>query len=73
MINSKQKLESHKNACKNKHFCGVVMPSKDTKILELNQYQKSDEKPSIIYVDLACLIKVGLLPSKNFDYYLLQW
>ena len=28
------------------------MPSEDTKILEFNQYRKSDKTPSIIYVDL---------------------
>ena len=38
-------------------FCGVVMPSKDTKLLEFNQYWKSDKMPSIIYADLVSLIK----------------
>ena len=33
------------------------MPSKNTKILELNQYQKSDKTPSIIYADFESLIK----------------
>ena len=33
------------------------MPSKDTKILELNQYQKSDKVPFIIYADYACIIE----------------
>ena len=28
------------------------MPSQDTEILELNQYQKSDKAPLIIYADL---------------------
>ena len=32
------------------------MPSEDTKILEFNQYQKSD-KPRGIYADFECLIK----------------
>ena len=32
------KLESHKRVCENKYFCNVIMPSKDTKILELYQY-----------------------------------
>ena len=31
------------------------MPSKDTKILEVNEYQKSDKAPFIIYVYLECL------------------
>ena len=33
------------------------MPSEDTKILELNQYQKFDKAPFIIYADLECLIE----------------
>ena len=31
--------------------------SEDTKILELNQYQKSNKVPFIIYADLECLIE----------------
>ena len=33
------------------------MPFEDTKVLEFNQYQKSDKAPFIIYKDLECLIK----------------
>ena len=33
------------------------MPSKDAKILEFNQYQKSDKAPFIIYADLQCIIE----------------
>ena len=33
------------------------MPSEDTKILECNQYQKSDKAPSIVYADLECIIE----------------
>ena len=32
------------------------MPFEDTKILDFNQYQKSDKAPFIIYADLECLI-----------------
>ena len=32
------------------------MPSDDTKILECNQYQKSDKAPFIIYADLENVI-----------------
>ena len=35
----------------------MVMPSEDTKILEFNQYQKSDKVPFIIYADLECIIE----------------
>ena len=40
-----------------KTFCNIVMPSEDSKILEYNQYQKSDKAPFIIYGDLVCLIE----------------
>ena len=33
------------------------MASKDNKILEFNQYQKSDKAPFIIYTDLECIIE----------------
>ena len=33
------------------------MLSENTKILEFNQYQKSDKAPFIIYADFECLIK----------------
>ena len=33
------------------------MPFEDTKILEFNQYQKSDKAPFIIYADLECIIE----------------
>ena len=33
------------------------MPFEDTKILEINQYQKSDKAPFIVYADLECIIE----------------
>ena len=33
------------------------MSSEDTKMLEFNQYQKSDKAAFIIYADLKCLIE----------------
>ena len=33
------------------------MSSQDTKILEFNQYQKSDKAPVITYGDLQCIIE----------------
>ena len=33
------------------------MSSEDNKILEFNQYQKTDKTPIIIYADLECLIE----------------
>ena len=43
--------------CKNKDLCRIVMPSEKDKILELNQYMKSDKMPYFIYGDIECLIR----------------
>ena len=61
---TKNKLDSHKKVYENKDFCDVVMPSEDIKILEFDQYQKSDKTPFIIYADLESLIK-KMDTSKN--------
>ena len=42
-IRTKNKLESHKEVCENKDFCNLIKPSKYTKMLEFNQYQKPDK------------------------------
>ena len=53
----KIKLESYKKVCKNNNnFCNVIVPSEVTKILELNEYQKSDKEPFIIYADLESIM-----------------
>ena len=49
---TKNKLKSHEKVCKNKDFCGIVMPSEKDSILEFNQYMKSDKMPYIIYADI---------------------
>ena len=54
---TEKKLQSHKRVCKNKDFCNIIMSSEDIKILEYNQYQKSDKGPIIIYADLECIIE----------------
>ena len=54
---NKNKFQFHKRVCENKDFGNIIMPSDDTKILEFNQYQKSDKAPFIIYADLECLIE----------------
>ena len=38
-----------------KDFCNVVIPSEETKILEFDQYQKSDKAPITIYAGPECL------------------
>ena len=54
---TKNPLESHKKVCENKDFCSVIMLFKDTKTLEVNQYQKSGKAPFIIYADLECIME----------------
>ena len=54
---TENKLKSHEKICKNKYFCGIVMPSKKNNILEFNQYMKSDKMPYIIYADIESLIR----------------
>ena len=54
---TENKFQSHKRVSENKGFCNIITPSEDTKVLEFNQYQKSDTAPFIIYADLECIIK----------------
>ena len=54
---TENKLKSHEKVCKNKDFCGIVMPSEKDNILDFNQYIKSDKMPYIIYADIESLIK----------------
>ena len=54
---TEKKLKCHEKICKNKDFCGVVMPFKKDEILKFNQYMKSDKMPYIIYADIDSLIK----------------
>ena len=53
---TENKLKSHEKVCKNKDFCGMVMPSEKDNILKLNQYMKS-VMPFIIYADMESFIK----------------
>ena len=43
-----------------------MMPSEDTKILEFNQYKKSDEPSFIIYADLKYLIDSKILEFNQY-------
>ena len=58
---TENKLISHEKVCKNKDFCGIVMPSKKDNNLEFNQYMKSNKMPHIIYADIEPLIKKKLM------------
>ena len=40
---TENKLKSNDKVCKNKDFCGIVMPSEKDNILEFNQYMKSNK------------------------------
>ena len=40
---TENKLKCQEKVCKNKDFCLIVLPSIKDNILELNQYNKSDE------------------------------
>ena len=50
-------LKSHEKVCKNKVFCGIVMPSEQDKIFKFNQYIKSDKLAYTIYANIESLIK----------------
>ena len=54
---TENKRKFHKKVCENKDFSNVATPFEDTKILEFNQFEKSDKVPFIIYTDLKCLIE----------------
>ena len=54
---TKNKLKSHESVSKNKGFCGIVMPSEKSNILEFNQCMNSDKMPYIIYAEIDSLIK----------------
>ena len=64
---SRKELESHKTVCENKRFCNVFMPSEDTKILEFNQYQKSDKAPFIINLYIECMTEKTDGSKKNTE------
>ena len=39
-LEQKKKFKYHEKICKNKDFCGTVMPSEKSNKLESNQYMK---------------------------------
>ena len=51
------KLKSHEKVCKNKDFCGILLPSEKDNILEFNQYMNSNKMSYIIHGDIESLIK----------------
>ena len=54
---TENKLKYHEKLCKNKDLCGIIMPSEKHKILQFDQYMKSDIMSYIIYADIESLIR----------------
>ena len=54
---TENKLRSHEQVCKD--FCGIVMPSEKDKILEFNQYMKSDKMPCANNPENSSTTKIG--------------
>ena len=50
-------FKSHEKVCKNKDFCGIVMPFGKDNILKFNQYINSDKIPYFIFTGFESLIK----------------
>ena len=57
LLQQKTNVNLIKKVCENKDFFHVLMPFEDTKISELNQYQKPDKALFNIYADLGYSIK----------------
>ena len=51
LLLQKTNFNDIKKVCENKDICNITMSSEDTKILEFNQFKKSDKGSFIIYVD----------------------
>ena len=49
---TENKLESHRKVYENKVLFNVIMFFEDTKLIEFNQFQKSDRARFIIYAEL---------------------
>ena len=45
---TENKLKSHGKTCRNKSFCGILMPSEKDNKLEFKLYIKSDKMPYVI-------------------------
>ena len=58
---TKNKLESHKEACK--IFCSIIMPSGENKISELDQYKKYDKVP-FIFIQVLSIYSKRLMDVK---------
>ena len=61
LFRKKKKLESRNKVCGTKEFCNIMMPCKDTSLIELYQYQKSDKALFSIYAYLESLTDVKII------------
>ena len=52
LLDEKTNLNSIKKVCENKDLCNVITPSEEKKILEFNQYQKTDTTPLLFMLIL---------------------
>ena len=46
-----------KIVCESRSFRDIIIPFEDTKILEFDQYQKSNKALFIAYTDFECIIE----------------
>ena len=70
-LTTKHRLKSHEKVCGSKDSCGIVMPS-EKKILEFNQYMKSDKMQYFIYSDVEYLIREINRCENNPEFDLLE-
>ena len=64
----KTKLESYKKVCQNEEFCNAIMPSEDTKLLQFDQFKKSDKASVTTYADLEFINKETDGLKNNLEY-----
>ena len=62
---TEDRLEKHKDVCKNHDYCFVEMPNEDNKILKYNHGEKSMQ--FIIYVYLECLLEKMVTYHNNLE------
>ena len=58
-------LKLHEKVCKNKHFCGITLPTQEGNVLKFNQYMQSDKTPCIIYAILNLWLKKQTTVTKK--------
>ena len=54
---AKDRLEKHRDVCKNHDYCYTEMPKENNKILKYNNGEKSMKVPFFIYTDIEPLLE----------------